>query len=86
MHHPTDRMAHTTAFVTPVVEHWLEIGSNWSSWLKAGPACKTTKPFSLSPTSNWVTIITNILSYTDSPASSSVECVPMAGVCYSSLL
>ena len=24
MHHPTDRMAHTTAFVTPVVEHWLE--------------------------------------------------------------
>ena len=24
MHHPTDRMAHTTAFVTPVMEHWLE--------------------------------------------------------------
>ena len=24
MHHPTDRRAHTTAFVTPVVEHWLE--------------------------------------------------------------
>ena len=24
MHHPTDRLAHTTAFVTPVVEHWLE--------------------------------------------------------------
>ena len=24
MHHPTDRKAHTTAFVTPVVEHWLE--------------------------------------------------------------
>ena len=23
MHHPTDRMTHTTAFVTPVVEHWL---------------------------------------------------------------
>ena len=23
-HHPTDRIAHTTAFVTPVVEHWLE--------------------------------------------------------------
>ena len=22
--HPTDRMAHTTAFVTPVVEHWQE--------------------------------------------------------------
>ena len=24
MHHPTDRIAHTTAFVTPVVQHWLE--------------------------------------------------------------
>ena len=24
MHHPTDRIAHTTAFVTPVVENWLE--------------------------------------------------------------
>ena len=24
MHHPTDRITHTTAFVAPVVEHWLE--------------------------------------------------------------
>ena len=24
MHHPTDRIIHTTACVTPVVEHWLE--------------------------------------------------------------
>ena len=24
MHHTTDRITHTTAFVTPVVEHWLE--------------------------------------------------------------
>ena len=24
MHNPTDRIAHTTAFVTPNVEHWLE--------------------------------------------------------------
>ena len=24
MHHPTDRIAHITAFVTPVVVHWLE--------------------------------------------------------------
>ena len=23
MHHPTERIAHTMAFVTPVVEHWL---------------------------------------------------------------
>ena len=27
MHHPTDRIAHTTGFVTPVVEHWLERGN-----------------------------------------------------------
>ena len=26
MHHPTDRITHTTAFDTPVVEHWLERG------------------------------------------------------------
>ena len=24
MHHPTDSITHTMAFVTPVVEHWLE--------------------------------------------------------------
>ena len=24
MHHPIDRITHTMAFVTPVVEHWLE--------------------------------------------------------------
>ena len=24
MYHPTDRIAHSTAFVTPVVQHWLE--------------------------------------------------------------
>ena len=25
MHHPTDRIIHTTVFVTPVVEHCLEL-------------------------------------------------------------
>ena len=24
INHPTDRIAHTTTFITPVVEHWLE--------------------------------------------------------------
>ena len=24
MHHPTDMITHTTAFVTGIVEHWLE--------------------------------------------------------------
>ena len=28
MHHPTNRITHTTAFVTPVVEHWLERGNS----------------------------------------------------------
>ena len=25
MHHPSDRMTHTTTFVTPVMGHWLEL-------------------------------------------------------------
>ena len=25
MHYPTDRIVHTTAFVTPVMEHWLNL-------------------------------------------------------------
>ena len=32
MHHPTERIAHTTAFVTPVVEHWL-----WTRNSSSGP-------------------------------------------------
>ena len=24
MHHPTDKIAHTTAFALPVMKHWLE--------------------------------------------------------------
>ena len=31
MHHPTDRIAHTMAFVTPVVEHWL--GQGIAQWV-----------------------------------------------------
>ena len=30
MHHPTDRIAHTTAFVTSVVKYWLERDTSWS--------------------------------------------------------
>ena len=29
---PTDRIAHTTAFVTPVVEHWLELDPSEVLW------------------------------------------------------
>ena len=31
MHHPTDRIIHTTAFGTPVVEHWL--GREIAQWV-----------------------------------------------------
>ena len=44
MHHPTDRIAHTTAFVTPVVEHWLERKiAQWvhreGTFIRLHPAC-----------------------------------------------
>ena len=29
MHHSTDRITHTTAFVTPVMDHWLEHEIAW---------------------------------------------------------
>ena len=29
MHHPTDRITHTTAFVTPVMEHWEQEIAEW---------------------------------------------------------
>ena len=31
MHHPTDRITHTNAFVTPVAEHWFE--RNIAQWV-----------------------------------------------------
>ena len=34
MHHPIDRIIHTTAFVTPVVEHWLE--GEIAQWVYVG--------------------------------------------------
>ena len=40
MHHPTDRITHTTAFVTPVVEHWLE--REIAQWVHPMKDCKTT--------------------------------------------
>ena len=39
MHHPTDMIAHTTAFVTPIVEHWLEREiAQWVSFVKVKTA------------------------------------------------
>ena len=34
MHHPTDRVTHTTAFVTPVVDHcWVWVGRRLGEWV-----------------------------------------------------
>ena len=38
MHHPTDMITHTTAFVTPVVEHWLE--REIAQWVSLDNLCK----------------------------------------------
>ena len=32
IHHPTDRITHTTTFVTPVVEHWLDWPNSCRHW------------------------------------------------------
>ena len=34
-YHPTDRIIHTAAFVTPVVEHWLE--REIAQWVRRRP-------------------------------------------------
>ena len=50
MHNPIDRIAHTTAFVTPVVEHWLERDSKRGkhhTYLPFGPAAAIASSASL---------------------------------------
>ena len=43
MHHPTDRITHTTAFVTPLVEHWLEREiAQWVELFLSPSQCSTT--------------------------------------------
>ena len=42
MHHPTDRITHTTAFVTPVMEHWLEHEITQRVHLSGPPDCVAT--------------------------------------------
>ena len=47
MHHPTDRIAHTTVFVTPVMVHWLEwetaqwVHHEESIWRPTAPLANT---------------------------------------------
>ena len=51
MHHPTDRIAHTTVFVTPVVEHWLE--RDIAQWAHEGSIRW--------PTASWANVVTTEL-------------------------
>ena len=44
--HPTDRIAHITAFVTPVVEHWLE--REIAQWVHVERPCSGGSGFTLS--------------------------------------
>ena len=71
MHHPTDRIAHTTSFVTPVLEHWLEremtqrvhhegsIRRPIASWADAPPS-HTPPPPTQSQRLNVITFILNV--------------------------
>ena len=45
MHHPTDRITHTTAFVTPVVEHWLE--REIAQWVRITRTCISGNTYSV---------------------------------------
>ena len=43
MPHPTDKITHTTAFVTPVIEHWLE--QEIAQWVDyEGSICRPIAP------------------------------------------
>ena len=54
MHHPIDRIVHNTAFVTPVVEHWLEreIAHCWKQ-LKL-PEVKNSQNTNILKTGKWL--------------------------------
>ena len=50
MHHPTDRITHTTAFVTPVVEHRLEREiAQWVCIMKYKTCCELNPSDSVFP-------------------------------------
>ena len=40
MHHPTDRITHTTTFDTPVVEHWLERKRRYEMHIRCVCVCR----------------------------------------------
>ena len=47
MHHPTDRIAHAMAFVTPVMVHWLE--REIAQWVHHEGALAGTRNSSMGP-------------------------------------
>ena len=50
MHHPTDRITHTMAFVTRVVEHWLE--REIAQWMQITESEQKIHNASLKPSTN----------------------------------
>ena len=75
MHHPTDRITHTTAFVTPVVEHWLEREiAQWVHPMKE----RSDDPSHHELMVHVVVIEPSVL---DGQSGCLLECVPMTGVC-----
>ena len=73
MHHPTDRITHTTAFVIPVVEHWLEREiAQWVHPMKDDPTTHRTmsehstselRPAPILDKDNFIKIFYIVLSY-----------------------
>ena len=58
MHHPTDRIAHTTAFVIPVVEHWLEREiAQWVHLMKDRSNDPSHHERTLLPLSSWFSMV-----------------------------
>ena len=52
MHHRTDRIAHTTAFITPIVEHRLE--QEIAQWVHHEGSIQRTTANALTTIAQWV--------------------------------
>ena len=66
MHHPTDRLAHTTTFVTPVVVHWLEREiAQWVQPMKDRSDDPSHHERTLLPRKDWIKNNSFITSYSD---------------------
>ena len=64
MHHPTDRIVHTTTFVTPVVEQWLGLCGRESTHGVMGHQINPSDLFSFQPVlHNWQSAICLVSRY-----------------------